>query len=63
MGYINGQSGLMIFDKHPEYKRRGNRHFWARGYYVDTVGSNEEVIKKYIKNQNNADMIEDKVNQ
>jgi len=52
----------MIFDKHPEYKKKGNRHFWAREYYVDTVGRNEKVIRNYIKNQTNADMIEDKMN-
>ncbi|MCJ7840913.1 IS200/IS605 family transposase [Lederbergia sp. NSJ-179] len=45
MGYLKGKSALMIFDRHPEYKKKGNRHFWARGYYVDTVGRNEEVIK------------------
>jgi len=62
MGYLKGKSALMIFDKHPEYKKKGNRHFWARGYYVDTVGRNENVIRNYIKNQTNADMIEDKMN-
>ncbi len=41
----------MIFDRHPECKQKGNRHFWAKGYYVNTVGRNEEEIKKYIKNQ------------
>ena len=51
MGYLKGKSALMIFDQHPEYKEKGNRHFWAKGYYVDTVGRNEEEIKKYVKNQ------------
>lgn len=42
----------MLFDRHPEYKNRYGRHFWARGYYVETVGSvNEEVIRKYIAEQ------------
>jgi putative transposase len=58
MGYLKGKSALMIFDKHPE-KRYGNRHYWARGYYVDTVGRNEEQIREYIKNQKKADQIED----
>jgi len=45
MGYLKGKSALMIFDMHPEYKQKqGGRHFWARGYYVDTVGRNEEQI-------------------
>ena len=61
MGYLKGKSALMIFDAHPEYKQKGNRHFWAKGYYVDTVGRNEEEIKKYIKNQLEADMIEDNI--
>ncbi len=46
MGYLKGKSALMTFDKHPEYKQKqGGRHFWAKGYYVDTVGRNEEQIK------------------
>ena len=60
MGYLKGKSALMIFDKHPEYKQKqGGRHFWARGYYVDTVGRNEEQIREYIKKQNETDMQED----
>ena len=60
MGYLKGKSALMVFDKHPEFKQKGNRHFWAKGYYVNTVGRNEEEIKKYIKKQIEVDMIEDK---
>ena len=63
MGYLKGKSALMIFDRHPEFGQRGNRHFWAKGYFVNTVGRNEEEIKKYIKNQVEADRIEDNVNQ
>lgn len=59
MGYLKGKSALMIFDKHPEYKQKGNRHFWARGYFVDTVGRNEEQIREYIKSQTEIDMQED----
>jgi len=56
MGYLKGKSALMIFDKHPEYKKKGSgRHFWASGYYVDTVGRNEEEIRKYIKDQEESD--------
>lgn len=51
----------MIFDRNSEFKQRGNRHFWAKEYYVDTVGRNELDKKKYIKNQIDADMIEDKI--
>lgn len=61
MGYLKGKSALMIFDRHPEFRQRGNRHFWAKGYFVNTVGRNEEEIKKYIKNQVEADRIEDNV--
>ena len=60
MGYLKGKSALMIFDKHPELKG-GNRHFWARGYYVSTVGLNKDVLKKYIKEQEEADIIEDRL--
>jgi len=59
MGYLKGKSALMIFDRHPEFRQKGNRHFWAKGYYVNTVGRNEEEIKKDIKNQVEADQIED----
>ena len=52
MGYMKGKSSLMIFDRfaHMKYKY-GNRHFWCRGYYVDTVGRNQKKIAEYIKNQ------------
>ena len=59
MGYLKGKSALMIFDKHPEYKKKNEgRHFWAQGYYVDTVGRNEEQILKYIREQEESDRIE-----
>jgi putative transposase len=61
MGYLKGKSALMIFDRHPEYRRKGNRHFWAKGYYVNTVGKNEEEIRKYIKNQSEIDQLEDRL--
>ena len=52
MGYLKGKSSLMIFDRftHMKYKY-GNRHFWCRGYYVDTVGRNQKKIAEYIRNQ------------
>ena len=52
MGILKGKSSLMIFDQFANLKYKyGNRHFWCRGYYVDTVGRNKEAIKKYIANQ------------
>ena len=52
MGYLKGKSALMIFDKHPEMGNKWNREFWARGYFVATIGyANEETIKKYIAEQ------------
>lgn len=52
----------MIFEKFANLKYKfGNRHFWARGYYVSTVGLNEATIKKYIREQEDADMMVDKV--
>jgi putative transposase len=59
MGYLKGKSALMIFDQHPVSRQKCDRHFWMKGYYVNTVGRNEEEIKKYIKNQVEADQIED----
>ena len=62
MGYLKGKSSLMIFDKHANLKYKfGNRHFWAEGYYVSTVGLNETIIKKYIQEQEAHDIAMDKV--
>ena len=52
MGYLKGKSSLMIFDRFANMKYRyGNRQFWCRGYYVDTVGRNKKAIEEYIRNQ------------
>jgi len=59
MGFLKGKSALMLFDRHPEWRRRmgRDRSFWARGYYVSTIGLNEGVIKKYIQDQEDSDRI------
>ncbi len=58
MGYLKSKSTLMIFERHANLKYKfGNRKFWARGYFVDTVGKNEKAIKEYIQNQ----LLEDKL--
>ena len=52
MGYLKGKSSLMIFDRHANLKYKyGNRKFWCRGFYVDTVGRNQKRIEEYIRNQ------------
>lgn len=62
MGYLKGKSALMMFDKHANLKYKfGNRHFWAEGYYVSTVGLNESTIKKYIQDQEKHDIALDKL--
>ena len=62
MGYLKGKSSLMIFDRHANLKYKyGNRHFWCRGYYVDTVGRNEEKIAEYVRNQLQEDIAEDQI--
>ena len=62
MGYLKGKSALMMFDRHANLKYKfGNRHFWAEGYYVTTVGLNETTIKKYIQDQEKADIALDKL--
>ena len=59
VGRIKGKNALMIFDRHPEYRDRYNRHFWARGYYCETIGNvNEATIKKYIEEQYERDRLE-----
>ena len=62
MGYLKGKSSLMIFDRHANLKYKyGNRNFWARGYFVDTVGRNKKVIKAYIQNQLEEDKMSDQI--
>ena len=57
VGSLKGKSSLMIFEKHANLKYKyGNRHFWCRGYYVDTVGKNTAAIKAYIQNQIKEDL-------
>ena len=62
VGYLKGKSSLMIFDRHANLKYKyGNRHFWCRGYYVDTVGRNKERIAEYIRNQLQEDIMNDQL--
>ena len=62
MGYLKGKSSLMIFDRHANLKYKyGNRHFWARWYFVDTVGKNKKQIQEYIRNQLTSDQIADQM--
>ena len=62
MGYLKGKSSLMIFDRHANLKYKyGNRHFWCRGYYIDTVGRNEKAIREYVKNQLQDDIACDQI--
>ena len=62
MGYLKGKSSLMIFEKYANLKYKyGNRHFWCRGFYVDTVGRNRKAIEKYIRNQLKEDHEEDQL--
>lgn len=62
MGYLKGKSSLMIFDRHANLKYKyGNRRFWCRGYYVDTVGRNEAKIAEHIRNQLQEDIMSDQI--
>lgn len=57
VGFLKGKSSLMIFEKFANLKYKyGNRHFWCRGYYVDTVGKNAKKIQEYIQNQLKEDL-------
>ena len=63
VGYLKGKSALMIFERHANLKYKyGNRHFWCRGYYVDTVGKNTKKIAEYIRTQLEEDIAEDQIN-
>jgi len=62
MGYLKGRSSMMIFERHANLKYKfGSKHFWATGYYVSTVGLNSATVEKYIRNQEKADQIEDRL--
>ncbi len=62
MGYLKGKSSLMIFDRHANLKYKyGNRHFWCKGYYVDTVGRNEKKTAEYVRNQLQEDQLTDQI--
>ena len=62
MGYLKGKSSLMIFEKYANMKYKyGNRNFWCRGFYVDTVGRNKKVIEQYIRNQLQQDYEEEQL--
>ncbi|EKC6407237.1 IS200/IS605 family transposase [Staphylococcus pseudintermedius] len=61
IGYLKGKSSLMIFDRHVHLKYRyGDRKFWCKGFYVDTVGRNRKVIEEYIRNQLQEDIVAEK---
>ena len=62
VGFLKGKSSLIIFEKFANLKYKyGNRHFWCRGFYVDTVRKNKKEIKDYIRNQEQEDMIADQI--
>ena len=62
IGFLKGKSSLMIFDRHANLKYKyGSRHFWCRGYYVDSVGKNKEKIAEYIRNQLQEDEMMDQI--
>ena len=62
VGYLKGKSSLMIFDRHANLKYKyGNRHFWCRGYYVDTAGKNDKKIAEYVRNQLQEDIADDQI--
>ena len=60
MGYLKGKSTLMIYDRHPELQSKWDKAFWARGYYVETIGNiTEEAVQKYIREQTEDSRRED----
>lgn len=62
MGYLKGKNSLIIFERHSNLKYKyGNRNFWAKGFFVSTVGLDTEKVKQYIKDQEKEDMMQDNV--
>ena len=63
MGYLKGKSSLMIFERHANLKYKyGNRNFWAKGFFVSTVGLETKKVQEYIRDQEKEDMIQDNLN-
>mgnify|MGYP004642176821 FL=1 len=62
VGFLKGKSTLIIYERHSNLKYKyGNKHFWCRGYYVDTVGRNEKAIEEYVRNQEKEDIMSDQI--
>lgn len=62
MGYLKVKSTLMIFERHANLKYKyGNRKFWAKGYFVSTVGVNKSTVAKYVREQQTEDQITDQI--
>lgn len=62
VGFLKGKSTLIIYERHSNLKYKyGNKHFWCKGYYVDTVGRNEKAIEEYVRNQEKEDMMSDQI--
>lgn len=63
VGYLKGKSAMIMFEKYSRVKRNFKGHsFWARGYYVNTVGLDEAKVRKYIKDQDTNEMVDDRWN-
>ncbi len=63
MGYMKGKSSLMIFERHANLKYKyGRRAFWAKGYFVNTVGANKATVQRYIREQEMEDQMYDQMN-
>lgn len=63
VGYIKGKSAIHIARRYAERKRNFvGQHFWARGYFVSTVGRDEDVIREYIRHQEDVDRKIDQLN-
>jgi putative transposase len=62
LGMIKGKIAMRIFKSYPELKRKpywGN-HFWARGYFISTIGLDSEMIKRYVKHQEQEEKKEER---
>ena len=55
VGFLKGKSALYVAQKYGRRRKYRGYHFWARGYFVSTVGHNEEVVRRYIRDQEKID--------
>ena len=59
VGFLKGKTAIYVANKYARKRRYKGYHFWARGYFVSTAGYDEQVVRRYIRNQEKVDKASD----